>query len=305
MKIYRGHTDGTESQNKDIELILTGDWQVGSTTGLHPNVKKINGTWTQLEQTDGWGYKHNPRYQLNSTQKRIWGHYENCLSEMARRREGKSMFILEMGDIKDGVHHNTPQVTSAQENEHNDACIQLMKYTKERLNYASGDTLAMLQGTYVHVKDDEDYIGREVGAEEYDVGIYAAPFLEINLNGVLIWAYHKGVSAGQGHLRGNAQINKMKQIYYQYKSLGEKVPTLIITAHTHDYNHAAWVNPDGVTMHYIITPPFQDKTRFAQDNLATNKNRVGMTSVTITESGYIIINEPLLLASPLGYSYTR
>jgi len=78
-----------------------------------------------------------------------------------------------------------------------------------------GDVLACLQGTHVHVGMQEQEIGKQVGAVEYAPNVYAAPFLDTVINGVRVWAYHKGVSAGQGHTRGNACVNRMRQIYYQ------------------------------------------------------------------------------------------
>ena len=286
----------------DILLFPTGDWHNGSTTALHPNVKKIKGKYIPLEQTDGWGYSNNPRYQLSSLQKRLWKHFEKCLDDIAKKRKGKKLYMIQMGDAIDGDHHGTHQIVTREIDEQIDTHVELMKYTKERLSFQRGDVLAYLQGTEVHVGRHENKIGEKMGAIEYESGVYAAPHLSLNLNGVLIWAYHKGVSAGQGMTRGNAMINKLKQIYYQCLQNGDVIPEMIFSAHTHDQHHATWTRPDGKTMHYLITAPFQDKTRFSFDNLATNKNKVGAQAVTITGDGGIIVHAPLLMASPLGFT---
>jgi len=210
---------------------------------------------------------------------------------------------LHMGDaVEGGGHHGNTEHITAHPHEEVNTHIELMKYATDKLKFQRGDTLAYLQGTDVHTRAYEQEIGRQLGTMEYAAGIYAAPHLTLNINGVTIWAYHKGVSAGQGQTRGNAMINKMKQVYYQCLNDGDQTPDIIVTAHTHDQHHATWTRPrDGRIMHYLITAPFQDKTRFAFDNLATNKNKVGMQAVTITDGGEIIVHSPVLMASPLGY----
>ena len=53
-------------------------------------------------------------------------------------------------------------------------------------------------------------------------------------------------------------------------------------------------------MQYVIGSSWQDKTRFVNDNMATNKNKVGTGTITITAGGRVIVNPPMLLSSPLG-----
>lgn len=280
----------SETDTKDIELIPTGDWHIGSTMAIHPPAGLIP-----------FYYPNNPQFIPSSLQDRLWKHFEKCTDEIAERRKGKSLFILKMGDEIDGDHHNTFQLVTREITEQTNTAVEVMKYFEKRLDYQRGDTLACLRGTFVHVGKQEDEIGRQLGAHEYEVGVYASSFVELNLKGNLIWAYHKGVSAGQGQTRGNSCVYKLRQIYYQCLQSGSPIPDMVISAHTHDAHYSTWTRPDGKVMHYLITAPFQDKTQFAQDNLATNKNAVGMQSITITDGG-IIVNEKMLMQSPLGHS---
>lgn len=286
----------------DILLFPTGDEQIGSTTSLHPNVRLSNGTYKPLTDLGGWHYNDKPNFYPSSLQVKIWDHYNKCLYEVLRQRIGKKLFYLRMGDAIDGDHHDTSQLVTRHIHEQVNTSIELANYTKTLLDFQQGDIIAQLQGTEVHVGIEEQEIGRQIGAMEFQPGIYAAPFLEIELNGVYIWAYHKGVSAGQGQTRGNSCITKLRQVYYECLQNGEPIPDMIISAHTHDQHVATWTRPDGKTMYYMITASWQDKTRFVYDNLATNKNKVGAQTVTITSAGEIIVHPPMLLPSPRGES---
>ena len=287
---------------QDIELLPTGDWHIGSTVGLHPNVRRNkNGKYVPLTELGGWFYTDRPNFYPYALQVKIWNHFDKCLEDVAARRRNKKLIVMDMADKIDGDHHNTSQLTTVHISEQTNTAIETTNYMKDKLNYQAGDEYYCLQGTNVHVGIEENGIGKQIGAYEYEDGVFAAPFLELIRNGVTIWAYHQGVSAGQGVNRGNACIRKMKEVYYQCLQDNVSIPDIIITAHTHDAHHATWTRPDGKTMHYLITAPFQDKTRFAQDKLATNKNKVGMQTVTITAAGVIVVNPPMLMASPLGY----
>ncbi len=287
----------------DVLLLPTGDWHTGGTTALHPNVRRDkSGKYKTVTELGGWRYSDNPNFYPSALQIKIWGHFEKCLSDIAAKRKGKKLFLLHTGDAIEGDHHNTTQAVTRHIVEQTNTHIELMEYTKTRLGFQRGDTLAYLQGTSVHVGIQEHEIGRQVGAVEHEDGIYAAPLLDVVINGVRVWAYHKGVSAGQGQTRGNACVNKLRQVYYQCLQDGDPIPDIIISAHTHDQHSATWTRPDGRIMHYLITAPWQDKTRFAFDNLATNKNKVGMQSLTITDGGEVVIHAPMLMPSPRGFS---
>ena len=292
-----------EDNNLDTLLLPTGDWHTGSTTALHPNVAiDKDGQYKNLTDLGGWKYTDNPNFYPSALQIRIWEHFEKCLDNVVMQAENKKLFILKMGDEIDGDHHNSTELVTRHIVEQTNTNIELMKYAKKRLGFKRGDTLAYLQGTQVHVGIQEQEIARQMGGVEYSDGRYVAPMMDEVINGVRVWAYHKGVTAGQGQTRGNACINKMRQVYYQCLQDGDPIPDVIISAHTHDPHSATWTRPDGKIMNYLITAPWQDKTRFAFDNLATNKNKVGMQTITITDGGQVIVNPPMLLSTPRGNS---
>lgn len=288
-----------QTKPKDILIAAFADMHTGSSTALHPNVRWINGKWTPIIDLQGWKYKHNHHYYLNSIQERIWNHYEGCLDATAQLREGKNLIMLNLGDAIDGVHHNTQQITTRNITEQKDVHVELMRYTKERVKYQGGDMLLYLAGTDVHVGDEEDGIGKDLGAYQFNDGFYSASFIQMEKNGKLIWAFHKGAAAGLYPMRGNAANLLLKRIFYECRMAGERVPDLVFSAHTHDPEYFTYTM-DHHTIHYVIAPSWQDKTRFVNDNMAIATNKIGMYWVTISGEGEIKVLPPALIRSPRG-----
>ncbi len=291
-------------ENKEsIVLACIADTHTGGTTSLHPNVRKVlpSTIYRTLLELGGWFYKHNQHFYLSSVQEKIWRHFDNCLTATFDLRKNKKLVLLMAGDAVDSTdHHNTPQVTTKVFGEQIDTHIEMMEYVKDRLAFQDGDTLLYVTGTETHVKDEENGIAKRLGAYRHESGYYSADFLELTLNGVLTWIFHEGVSAGKHPNRGNAQVATMKRIYYDCLANGKPIPRLIVTAHTHDSHHAIYSPADGIEMHYVILPSWQDKTRYVIQRMALATNKVGMRNIEITPDGKIIIYDAMLLENQRG-----
>lgn len=289
-----------QPEKKSINIACFADTHTGSSVALHPNVRKVDGVYKPLLEIGGWKYKHNHHFYLSSAQMKIWEHLQKCLATTRDLRAGKKLIVLLAGDAKDGNHHNTPQLVSPDPFEQVETHVELMEYIRESLGYQAGDETYYITGTEVHVGDGEHAIGKQLNAHQYEDGFYSADFLEMDLNGVYTWIFHQGVSAGTHPNRGNAQRNAMKRIYYDRVATGKRVPQLIISAHTHDSNHETYSPVDGFTMHYIILPSWQDKTRYVVQKMAMVTNSVGMRNIEITGDGKLIIHEAMLYQNKRG-----
>lgn len=286
-------------QAKEIDLVPIADTHTGGITALHPNVRKDKrGKWQPLTDMGGWHYKNNPHFYLTSKQVDIWNHFEKCLDYVAENRTGR-LFVLHMGDATDGDHHHTNQLVTHSVTEQKNTHIELMQYALQRMKFDRGDMLAYLEGTESHVGDEEEDIARQLNAYQYPDGSYCAPFLEMNMNGALVWAYHHGVAAGDYPTRGEALTRALKKIYYQCKMRGARPPDLVLSAHTHDPVYSTYTQ-DYHTMHGVILPSFQDKTRFANGKVPLSVNKIGLQHIKIGVNGEIKVNKPLLMESERG-----
>jgi hypothetical protein len=291
---------GVKKLMQDITLIPFADMQTGSYTALHPNVRKIGGIYKDLTDIGGWNYRNNNHFYLSSNQVRIWEHLNKCLDYGLKERTGNKMVMFSMGEAIDGVHHGTHELVSQNPTEHKETHIELFQYIQEKLEYQRGDELYCFDSTYVHTGDEESSIGAKLGAHRFDGGLYSTSFLEIEINGKLIWAYHEGVKAGEYPNKGNMAINMLKRIYYTCKVEGERVPDLILTAHVHNPHHSVWITPENKIMHYVILPSWQDKTRYVKDKMPVTKNKIGLQIIQIPANGDIQIPPPLLMTSLRG-----
>jgi hypothetical protein len=294
---FDDHAKTDKRQN--ITIIPFADMHTGGYTALHPNVRKVDGQYKSLTEIGGWFYRNNNHFYLSSKQVGIWNHFETCLSEALKIRGDNKLVLINAGDSTDGKHHHTNQLVTQNPEEQKDTHVELFQYVKERLAYRRGDELYIVDGTEVHTGDTESSIGEQLGAYQYSSGLYSTPFLEMNINGVLVWVYHQGVSAGDHPNKGNPLMNAMKRIYYSCLANGKPIPSVILSAHTHNPDHKVYIQ-EGHEMHYIVLPSWQDKTRFANDKMALAINRVGLQVLNISAEGEIKVFAPMLMESPRG-----
>jgi len=289
-----------EPKRKKITLLPFADMHTGGTTALHPNKRKIHGKYERLEDIGGWNYINRPNFQLDSKQLAIWHHFEKCLDWARELRKDSQLVIVQDGDAVEGNHHNTPQLVTIDEAEMMHTHRELMEYTQERLDYGRGDSMYYVFGTDSHTRNFENMVAMDLNAYQYPDGKYCSSFLELHLNGVKIWIYHQGGVAGDYPTRGEALTRQLKKIWYKCEIEGIVPPDIVLTAHTHDAVYSTYTQ-NWKTMHGIILPSWQEKTRYALDKLPLSINKIGLQAIQISENGEILpIKEPMLMTSPLA-----
>lgn len=288
---------------KPLLVFPIADPHVGSTVGLHPNYVKKNGEWITVDEAGGWYYKNNPNYYLNSKQIRIWRHFENAVNWISEMRKQKDfdMLIMLMGDVIDGNHHQTHQITTPNEAEQALAFVEIMKWVNERVNFTAGqDKLIVIEGTESHTRDNEEVIAQMLPAEKFKGGDSCIPFLEIEIQGKLCWFYHHGVQAGYSWTAGQSLYNYLRKIYVDRRMNVLRPPDLIVTADKHKTDYQVYRH-NGHELHGVILPPFQDKTRFTNrlPTAITAGTKIGISPIWM-EGGKITVLNPYLTEMPIG-----
>lgn len=288
---------------KPLFILPIADPHVGSIYGLHPNYIKRNGEWVTVDEAGGWYYKNNPHYYLNSKQVRMWKHYENGIKTLAEIRKQKDcdMMLIVMGDAIDGDHHQTHELTTRNESEQMMAFIGMMKWTLETIDFSpSRDKLVIIEGTESHTRDNEEAIGQMLPAQKFSDGSSCTHFLEIEIQGKLLWFYHHGVHAGYSYNRGAGLYNYLKRIFVDRKLNDKRAPSFIMTADKHDSEYQMYRHGNH-ELKGVVCAPFQDKTRFIRKlpNAVANTTKVGFSPVMI-ENGSINVLNPYLTEMPLN-----
>lgn len=275
------------SKPTDTLITLISDMHSGGSTALFPHYKHLKKGF--------WQFKHN-RYVPSGRQCDMFEHYDKCAIEVSKRRKGKRLVVVHDGDAQDGVHHNTNQLATRIRDEQTDVHIWLMSWLLNKTQFArnKGDRLYYVSGTETHTDDKEDRIAQELGAEQTLSGDDVYDFLPLEVNGRLLWFLHHGGNAGKGHTEGDALRNWLKRIYWQCVKDKRRVPDVIISGHVHTPAYSTYVQ-DYHTLHGIILPSWQSKTRYAYMVAPTDVNKVGMQTLEIKADGVIVIATPMLL----------
>lgn len=234
--------------------------------------------------------------QQSSLQKTLYEHWVACANYVKAGRQGKRLVIVHNGDAIDGDHHNSHELMTRNPKEQADIHIELMRQFLSIVEYdhSKGDKIYYTLGTEVHTGEDEHNIAEELGAEKADDGEPVGNVIRMEINGRMIWYAHHGKSAGYGVNEGEALRNQLKQVFFDCLTSNQRVPDMIYTAHTHKPIYNTFVR-DFHTIHGVITPSWQQKTRYAKKVAPWDKCEIGISTSEISASGAIVVHKPFTI----------
>lgn len=270
--------------NKDTFISILSDMHSGGSTALFPN--KI--WWFDTERN------HTP----SEKQKAMFAHFERCAQYARANSRDKRHIIIHDGDSIEGTHHNTIQIVTPVLDEQAKIHMDLMRYFMKRSRFdgRKGDKLYYVQGTETHTREKEREIAEAMKAQKSEEGNTVFDFLELEINGRLLWFLHHGKSKGRGPNDGNSLRNWLRDVYFDCQKAGTRPPDVLISGHTHTpvYNVYVISNKDGYhMMHGLVCPSWQAKTRYAWKQAPTEINEVGAVFLEIRADGEIRL--PVLL----------
>lgn len=288
-------------QSKKIKIIPLADFHTGGVTALfpfydgrdlgyepHKNMTGING---------GWKFKHG-EYPPTGKQYLMFEHFKKCAEEIAQFRSEYKYIIIGGQDAIDGKHHDTPQLATRLIFEQVQVHVWLMKFFMHKIGFdrTLGDKLYVGAGTECHTEDEEENISAQLGADLLPSGDETFDFLPMDANGKMVWTFHQGAAAGKGLNQGQALYNYMKHTYWSCLEDGRRIPDIVINSHYHRNTYSTFTRNDR-TMHGLILPPFQLKTRFGNKVAAAELDGVGIRTIDIDEQGEVKVNKAMLLKS--------
>lgn len=290
-----------EENKKDVKLIPLSDFHTGGSTALFPYYNGDELGYPPHPKMTGnngeWKFKHRP-YMPNAKQYTMFKHFTWCAEQIAKDRGSKRFIVIETGDSIEGKHHKTPQLTTENIGEQVDVHVWLMQYFLHKIGFDKnkGDLLYIGAGTETHTGDEENRISEELGAELLPDGEDVFDFMPMSINGSIFWFLHQGATAGKGVSTGNALHNWMKNAYFSCLEDGRSLFDAVISGHYHRSVYDTFTRKDK-TMHGIILPPFQLKTRFGHRVASAELDNVGIRTIDINAKGDINVNRAMLLES--------
>jgi len=256
----------------DTLVVPISDLQSGGTTALFPD------RFWQFEHCN-----HTP----TDEQKRMFVHWLDCASKIKAARKWKRVIVVHNGDAIDGVHHGSLQTITYLKNEQKEIHVELMETFLKAIGGA--DELYYVKGTPVHVDDIENDIANDLSSEKSEK-LHAFDELKLEINGKRFWFTHKGPQRGKGHNRGNSIRNWLKALFYDLTAENIELPHYIISSHFHDPDWGDYIGRHNGRYHkmeLLITPSWQQKTRYGYDVAPFTLNKIGLSYLTVAKGGEI------------------
>lgn len=245
-----------------------------------------------------WQGKH-VNHTPTKRQKALYEHFIKCANFGKGVRKQKRLVIVHDGDAVEGWHHGSQEIITANKNEQAEIHTELMDTFLRWVKFSrkDGDRLYYVSGTETHTDDQEDEIAKDLPAEKNEDGERVWDFLELHINGRKIWFVHHGKGRGSGANEGNSLRNFLRDIYWECLKRKETPPDIVISGHTHTPTYNTYViRHDGGfhTIHGIICPSWQEKTRYAMKVAPVDKNEIGAVFIEIKADGEIRVPQFVL-----------
>ncbi len=149
---------------------------------------------------------------------------------MIRKLCGRDKFSLVInGDVIEGIHHRTTEVTVASEGDMVDAAVELVKPLAD----AAHKTFVS-EGTECHTKELERHFGKSIGAELcQETEAHVFPELRHKFHGCLVHAAHHMPVTSRAYLEASAMSIIMGNSRVNHARQGWEVPKVFLRAHRH------------------------------------------------------------------------
>ena len=256
----------------DTLIVSLSDMHSGSTKALFlPRM-------VQFEHTN---------YTPTPNQKQIYKHWMKCAEWVREHRQNKKLIIVNNGDAIEGIHHNTQEIVSYKWDDHVRVHCDLMDDFLQAVEFGSGDELHYVSGTESHVMDKEMEIAEDLGATYQHE-------LKLIVNGKCIWYTHRGANPGYSYGEGDSYRNWLKKIYWDLTQRRMPIPDMIVGSHYHHPIYNTYVH-DYHTIHGIVLPSWQMKTRYAYGVSPFQVNQIGMSFTEVSDDGFMKVHKPLIL----------
>lgn len=226
---------------KPKHIVVISDTHFGSSVAL-----------SQIHQLDDGGY-YKPS-ALQAKLYRLWIAYW----EWVYRHVGKDAFVLvHVGDVTDGFHHGTTQLSSGNLTTQGRLAIDmLMPHVSRASSYFQ------LRGTEAHVgksAQEEEAIACALGAvKDKESGCYSRWELWMKFQGGLVHLAHHLGSTSSSAYESSALMREVVAAFAESGQFGFRPPGIVVRAHTHRYlkieGPGGWIG--------VKLPGFQAKTSF-------------------------------------------
>lgn len=220
-------------------LVVIGDTHFGSSVGLCP---------PRVKTADGQTVVY------SAAQDELWRHWlEFWRKFVPRALDGRPYVLVHNGDLVDGNHHRTTQLT--------DANVAIQQRIAEQVMaplVAGSVGYYQIAGTEAHTGNGsclEESVAKHLGAVPDASGRYARQELWIEMGGKVVhFAHHIATSSATAY-KSSPLMRLMAQAFADAGEWGLRPPDVCVRSHCHDYTKVQRSN------HTVVTcPSWQGKS---------------------------------------------
>lgn len=249
-------------------IILTGDHHVNSAVGLCP---------PSFELDDGG------TYDLNKTQRWLWGYWLECWQEMAQFTAGADRRTwIANGDLVDADHKQR----SSQFVTNNKASVLRMAIGVMEPGLSRVDRLYAVRGTEAHVGQNGDM--EEALANDIDITVHnkaAASWYHLRgkLAGLRLDVAHHTSMGSLAWTEKNAANKIAADAIMQYVLADQLAPHLVIRSHVHKHADSY----DNYPTRAVVLPAWQSMTSYSYRRNPNELSDIGMVAFLV-DGGKIV-----------------
>jgi len=230
---------------------------------------------SQIHQLDDGGYYKPSRLQAKLY--RLWLAYWEWVYAHVKK---EPFIIVHVGDIIDGAHHQTTQLSSGNLTIQSRLAIDMMMPHVTRAS-----KYYQIRGTEAHVGRsamEEEAVACALGAErEKETGNFSRWMLWMKFGGHLInFAHHLGATTSSAY-ESSALMREVVASFTESGQYGFRPPGIIIRGHTHRYLKIEGIGGwEGIKL-----PGWQLKTSFAHRIDRMRGPMIGGVLISIAKDG--------------------
>ncbi len=264
-------------------LVVINDLHVGSPYAVAPEY------WLSQDKTP---------LLPNELQQAIIAHWMDCWQRVARLRRGARLIVIVLGDVIEGLHHETTQITTTRIDTQEDmACAVIetgLKVGKFRWHGKDPDTIRFYSGTDAHDGNSGtsmERVARKILDMDAQDSRKASHHLgRLSINGVRFDVTHKPGSGPGSRTQtvGNAFAAWLKSLYLAGLERGDWA-RFVLTAHHHQYlrRDVYSVTGSDVVMTGFILPSWKVHDDHIKTVAPFAVASVGMVAFDVTASGTV------------------
>jgi hypothetical protein len=242
-------------------------------------------------------------YDPTPAQKIVWQQWAHNWELIRQARKKASLIICHCGDLVEGIHHETTQISSSRVDNHETIAQICMDRAMKMASMGKEDKYYQISGTESHAGHGSSSEERVAGDLDHVVPVWEQTFFDEDgeqkngrytwdrlyreINGVVFDISHHGGSVGQrAWTEENGLYNKIKSVYWTCLDNGQPIPRYWVRGHNHRYVRAEYRGRNG-TITGIMLPSFQIKTGFVYKKLNYDPRpaHIGMVWVEIDSDG--------------------